>query len=424
MGTEIAEYTRTEAALADLAARYKGVVFDVATRDGMQTAIKGRAELRTYRVDLEKTRVNLKEGILKTGRLIDGEARRITAEIAALETPIDEQIKKQEKIKDDERMAAVRAEQARVEAEQAAIKAAEEKRLADALAEIERARLALEEERKAREAEDKRAREQLEADQRAARRKIEEEERVAREAREEQDRQARLAREEEDRKVAEARRIENERIAQEAAKAAAEQRAIEDAQRKERQAEEDRLRAQREQTEADKRAFEDRMRKAQEVEEARQREIWEAAEAIAKRAKEEAEAKAKAERDAKEAIENLARIRTRIDQDIRRAGDAFTAQSSSVVIRTVLADVQAIDVDMFAELKEEAEAAKVVAVGKLTELHAAALDNEAAIRQQQELMSGFQLLQQFVDRFGKHERFTWIALGIVDFLSRNRNEDD
>ena len=52
--TAIAEYNATAAALADLEHRYKGVVFDVATREGMATAIKGRAELRGYRVALEK----------------------------------------------------------------------------------------------------------------------------------------------------------------------------------------------------------------------------------------------------------------------------------------------------------------------------------------------------------------------------------
>ena len=40
MTTDIVEYSKTEAALADLARRYKDVVFDVTTRDGMATAIK------------------------------------------------------------------------------------------------------------------------------------------------------------------------------------------------------------------------------------------------------------------------------------------------------------------------------------------------------------------------------------------------
>ena len=52
--TPIAEYSKTAAALAELSQKYKGVLFDVQTREGMQAAIKGRAELRGYRVALEK----------------------------------------------------------------------------------------------------------------------------------------------------------------------------------------------------------------------------------------------------------------------------------------------------------------------------------------------------------------------------------
>ena len=60
MSTEIVEYSKTDAALADLASRFKGVVFEVATREGMGAAVKARAEVRGYRVDLEKTRVEIK----------------------------------------------------------------------------------------------------------------------------------------------------------------------------------------------------------------------------------------------------------------------------------------------------------------------------------------------------------------------------
>lgn len=94
--TSIAEYSKTAVALAELRERYKGVIFDVTTREGMQTAIKGRAELRSYRVALEKTRVEIKAPALKRAQEIDSEARRITAELLALETPIDDQIKADE----------------------------------------------------------------------------------------------------------------------------------------------------------------------------------------------------------------------------------------------------------------------------------------------------------------------------------------
>lgn len=115
MTTAIAEYSATEAALADLEQRYKGVVFDVATRDGMASAIKGRAELRGYRVTLEKTRVEIKAPALERARLIDTEAKRIKDAITALEDPIDETIKAEETRKERERAERESAEAARLQ---------------------------------------------------------------------------------------------------------------------------------------------------------------------------------------------------------------------------------------------------------------------------------------------------------------------
>ena len=121
MSTAIQEYSKTDAALADLESRYKGVVFDVATRDGMLAAIKGRAELRGYRVSLEKTRVEIKAPALERSRLIDTEAKRIKDALAALEDPIDEAIKSEETRKERERAEKEAAELARVTGIQEAI---------------------------------------------------------------------------------------------------------------------------------------------------------------------------------------------------------------------------------------------------------------------------------------------------------------
>lgn len=105
--TSVEEYSKTAAALADLKQRYGKVVFDVTTTKGMEAARKGRAELRSLRVNLEATRKTVKEEVLVRGRLmeevlvrgrlIDSEAKRINAELEALEDPIDEQIKAEEK---------------------------------------------------------------------------------------------------------------------------------------------------------------------------------------------------------------------------------------------------------------------------------------------------------------------------------------
>ncbi len=103
--TPVAEYSATEAALSDLAARFKGVVYDVRTRDGMKDAVAARAELREYRVNLEKLRVEIKAPALERCRLIDAEAKRITSALVALEDPIDTVIKQETSRKDQERIA-------------------------------------------------------------------------------------------------------------------------------------------------------------------------------------------------------------------------------------------------------------------------------------------------------------------------------
>jgi colicin import membrane protein len=317
MSTAIVEYSATEAALADLAQRYKDVVFDVKTTAGMQVAKKGRAEIRQYRTALEAKRVEIKAPALERSRLIDAEARRITAELLALETPIDDLIKAEETRKEREKAERERKELERIERIQTAIakvgadaaamagkpsgeiataletvramweagewagefqaqaQAAKEAAVAtltdlheaaiareaeQARIKAERAELARLRAEQAQRARDEQARIAEETRQRAeaeaaARAKIEAEERAARERIEAEERKARQEREAEDRKAREA--IE------------AEQR---EARRK--QAEEDaRLKAERERVEAERRAVEERERKAREAEEAKQSEI-------------------------------------------------------------------------------------------------------------------------------------------------------
>lgn len=116
MTTAIQEYSKTDAALAELGNRYKGMVYDVATTKGMQDAKVARAELRGFRVDLEKVRVEIKAPALERCRLIDAEAKRITTALVDLEEPIDEQIKLEEKRKEREAMEKAMAEQRRVDA--------------------------------------------------------------------------------------------------------------------------------------------------------------------------------------------------------------------------------------------------------------------------------------------------------------------
>lgn len=116
MTTAIAEYTPTEQALAELRGKYAAVVFDVSNGKGMAEAKAARAELRDYRVALEKKRVEIKAPALERCRLIDTEAKRITAELSALEDPIDETIKAEEQRKEREKAAREQREREAMEA--------------------------------------------------------------------------------------------------------------------------------------------------------------------------------------------------------------------------------------------------------------------------------------------------------------------
>jgi hypothetical protein len=110
----IAEYRPTAAALADLRARFKDVVFDVATAAGNKEARAARLELVRLRTSLEAKRKELKAPALEHARLIDTEAKRVTAEIVALEEPIDAQIRADEARREREREAKAEAERRRV----------------------------------------------------------------------------------------------------------------------------------------------------------------------------------------------------------------------------------------------------------------------------------------------------------------------
>ncbi len=116
--TEIAEYSQTAAALSDLRHRYAGVAFNVTTTNGMNEAKKARQEVKGYRTALEAKRKEIKAPALERCRLIDDEAKTITAALLELEEPIDAQIKAEEARKEAEKAAKAQAEAARVQAHQ------------------------------------------------------------------------------------------------------------------------------------------------------------------------------------------------------------------------------------------------------------------------------------------------------------------
>lgn len=113
---QVKEYTTTEAALAALRKDYEGTIFPVETKKGLTDAKTARRSIITLRTDLEKARKKLKAPIIERGKLLDSEAKRITAELVALEVPIDKQIKVEEARIEAEKEKARLAEEARIEA--------------------------------------------------------------------------------------------------------------------------------------------------------------------------------------------------------------------------------------------------------------------------------------------------------------------
>lgn len=119
---EITEYNATTAALVTLKVKY-AVLPDVMTPAGLSVAKAARAEIRGYRVALEKTRTDLKAPLLAQGQWIDAEAQRIKAELLAIEEPIDAAIKAEEQRQAKEKDAKKRAEAERRAALEARIDA-------------------------------------------------------------------------------------------------------------------------------------------------------------------------------------------------------------------------------------------------------------------------------------------------------------
>lgn len=108
---QIVEYSETAQALASLRQRYGSVVFDVSDKKQLAQAKEARAEIKGYRVALEKKRKDLKASVLERGRLIDGEAKQIETALLALEEPIDDTIKAEERRKaeaEERRVAGIR----------------------------------------------------------------------------------------------------------------------------------------------------------------------------------------------------------------------------------------------------------------------------------------------------------------------------
>lgn len=114
VSTALAEFSAVEAGLQALRQQYAGVVYDVTTTDGMQSAKAARLAIREPRYEVERIRKAAKAPIIALGKTLDADAARITAELEKIENPIDQQIKLEEARKEREREAKIAAEAARV----------------------------------------------------------------------------------------------------------------------------------------------------------------------------------------------------------------------------------------------------------------------------------------------------------------------
>jgi colicin import membrane protein len=240
--TALVQYDVDEATLA--ATREKCATLSADTPKGYEEVRVAIGALRTTRVGIEKKRVELKADALAFGRLVDSEAKRLTALVSAIEDPLIEKKKAIDDEKDRVRREAEAAKLAAIQAEVEANRQIEEMKLREAR-EAEEARLAEERAKLAAE------RAALDAERKAA-----EEKAAAAQA------------------ILDAARREAEKAAAaERAKLDAERRAEEERQRAARKVEEDRLRAEREKLDAERRAVEAERQKAERAEFERQARI-------------------------------------------------------------------------------------------------------------------------------------------------------
>lgn len=363
-GGKIAEYSVTAQKLAEVKGRLSNIVYDFTKVGELQRALKDRAEVRGYRLNLEKLRKEIKAPALERCDMIDDEARSLRLDLESIEFPIDASIKAEETRKEREKEEAEQRERDRIDTIQRKIQElaglptavagrtsaeiTEQLKVARAFdlafateykeaarAAQERAVAALEQLLAGAEAQEKRAREDAELRKR------------------EQEELERLRRDKAERDAAEekANREKQAKIIEEA-KARAAQEAAEKARRDEE------TRAHRERLDAEERAA---------------------------REKREAEEKASRERIQRE--EEATRAKLRAEQEVRDREEAESREQRRVQEERIATESKRV-----AEERRE-------------------LDRKAA-----ELADGTALLRTFVDKYGEREEFAAIAKTIKQFL--------
>lgn len=111
---QVAEYNEVSAKLAELKSLYGTEVPDASSKEGYNRAKEITNICTSIRTATESTRKEWKAPVLDFGRLIDSEAKRIVAEVLAVETPYRDayqavdQIKKQRKLDIENRFIEIR----------------------------------------------------------------------------------------------------------------------------------------------------------------------------------------------------------------------------------------------------------------------------------------------------------------------------
>lgn len=99
----IAAYNPIRAGIEAMTEKYGKTVFSVATAKDLEATKEARAEVREVRYNVEKIRKALKAPALAYSKRIDDEAKEYTEAILAIEAPIDELIKAEERRKAEEK---------------------------------------------------------------------------------------------------------------------------------------------------------------------------------------------------------------------------------------------------------------------------------------------------------------------------------
>ncbi len=109
------QFSPTDAAIQNMRDRYGHLTIGgVDDRVGYVQVHEARMKVKAKRVEVEKTRKALKADALRYGRVVDGEAKRITALLRQVEDPLAAQLDKVKEIKEEAKRKALAERDAKI----------------------------------------------------------------------------------------------------------------------------------------------------------------------------------------------------------------------------------------------------------------------------------------------------------------------